>query len=80
MTIRNRQGLSLLYDENDSSITFETDKFSQYAVAFDKPSKVWGWWFLLLLFPFGCLGYRYREYIQKLVKKMDKNPSKAVKK
>jgi uncharacterized repeat protein (TIGR02543 family) len=54
--VRIHQGIySLLdtkYDEEAHTLTFETDKFSTYAIIYDVSGQSWGWW-LLLLIPLG---------------------------
>ncbi len=53
------------YDEENQTLTFETDRFSTYAIVYDATGGTWMWWLLLLLvIPVGYLGYVYRETIK----------------
>jgi len=60
------------YDEDNQTLTFETDKFSTYAIVYDGGTNQWGWLLLFLLIPIGYIGYRYKHVILGFIKKKAK--------
>jgi uncharacterized repeat protein (TIGR02543 family) len=54
--------LEASYDAERHTLTFETDRFSTYTIAYDMGSGfAWGWLFLLLLIPVGYALFFYRK-------------------
>ena len=61
------------HNEAEHTLTFETDRFSTYAIIYDTSSGTWAWWLLLLLLiPFGYLGYRYHPVLLGYLNKKEK--------
>ena len=57
--------LDSIYDEETQTLTFETDRFSTYAIFYDEGNASGLWWLLLLtLIPLGYFGYQYRGFIK----------------
>lgn len=57
--------LDSIYDEEAQTLSFETDRFSTYAIFYDEGNASGLWWLLLLtLIPLGYFGYQYRGLIK----------------
>jgi len=72
--------LETTYDSENNTLTFETDRFSTYAVAYETNGCPWCWLLLLLLIPAGYLIYQNRDEIRdtkdKVVKKIQDKKNK----
>jgi uncharacterized repeat protein (TIGR02543 family) len=56
------EALDTQYDAQNQTLTFETDRFSTYMIAYDMASGSGWWWLLLLLvIPVAFLIYRYTK-------------------
>jgi hypothetical protein len=61
------------HDEENNTLTFETDRFSTYSIIYDTSSGSWAWWLLIiLLIPLGYFGYRYHSVVLEYLKKVKK--------
>ena len=56
--------LETTYDSENNTLTFETDRFSTYAVAYETNGCPWCWLLLLLLIPVGYVIYQNRDEIK----------------
>lgn len=57
--------LDSIYDEEAQTLSFETDRFSTYAIFYDEGNASGLWWLLLLtLIPLRYFGYQYRGLIK----------------
>lgn len=65
--------LEATYDAQTNSLTFSTDKFCTYAIAYNVPgnpsNNLW-WLLLLLLLPIGYIGFRYKDTISSKFSKL----------
>ncbi len=55
--------LDVVYDADHHTLTFQTDRFSNYAIVYEMPGPAFSaWWFITLTaIPMGFLGYKYRK-------------------
>lgn len=72
--------LETTYDSENNTLTFETDRFSTYVVAYEINGCPWCWLLLLLLIPIGYVIYQNRDEIRdkkdKVVKKIQDKKNK----
>ncbi|MDZ4197363.1 MAG: InlB B-repeat-containing protein, partial [Candidatus Izemoplasmatales bacterium] len=63
------EALETVYDEQNQTLRFETDRFSNYAIIYETASTNWAWWLLSSLIPIGFVCYHYRNVITVFISK-----------
>lgn len=64
--------LETVYNEDNQTLTFETDRFSNYVILYEVSNNPWAWWLLLLIIPVGFAGVYYRDFIVAFIRKVTK--------